>query len=61
MIDCIHNIQPAQARIVYKNGSTELVSNVTKIYINESTYVLQTYSGSVILALSDVAKIETKR
>ena len=60
MIDCIYNSQAAQATIVYKDGSTELVNNVTKAYINENTYVLQGYSGSVILTLSDVVKIEMK-
>lgn len=60
MIDCINNSQAAQATIVYKDGSTELVNNVTKAYINENTYVLQGYSGSVILTLSDVVKIEMK-
>lgn len=60
MIDCICNSQPAQATIVYKNGSTELVNNVTKVYINDNTYVLQCCSESVILALADVIKIEMK-
>lgn len=60
MIDCIYNSQPAQATIVYKDGSTELVNNVTKAYINENTYVLQCCSESVILTLSDVIKIEMK-
>lgn len=60
MMSCICNSQPAQATIVYKNGSTELVNNVTKAYINENTYVLLCYSGSVILSLSDVIKIEMK-
>lgn len=60
MIDCINNSQPAQATIVYKDGSTELVNNVTKAYINENTYILQCYSESVILTLSDVVKIDMK-
>lgn len=60
MIGCICNSQPAQATVVYKNGSTELVHNVTKVYINENTYIFQCSSGSVILTLSDVVKIETK-
>lgn len=60
MIDCVYNSQAARAKIVYKDGSTELVNNVTKAYINENTYVLQSYSGSVILTLSDVVKIEMK-
>jgi hypothetical protein len=60
MIDCIYNSQAAQATIVYKDGSTELVNNVTKAYINENTYVLQCYSESVILTLSDVVKIDMK-
>lgn len=60
MIGCICNSQPAQATVVYKNGSTELVHNVTKVCINENTYILQCSSGSVILTLSDVVKIETK-
>lgn len=58
MIDCICNSQPAQATIVYKNGSTELLNNVTKVYINENTYVLQCCKGSVILTLSTIKKIE---
>lgn len=61
MIDCIYNSQPAQATIVYKDGSTELVNNVTKAYINENTYILRGTSESVILTLSDVVKIEMKR
>ena len=60
MIDCINNSQPALATIVYKDGSTELVRNVTKIYINENTYILRCSSGSVILTLSDVVKIKTE-
>ena len=58
MIDCIYNSQPAQATIVYKDGSTELVNNVTKAYINENTYILQGTSKSVILTLSVIKKIE---
>lgn len=60
MIDCIRNSQPAKATIVYKNGLVEQVNNVTKAYINENTYVLQCFSKSVILTLSDVIKIEMK-
>lgn len=60
MIDCINSSQPAQATIVYKDGSTELVNNVMKVYINDNTYVLQCWSESVILALPDVVKIEMK-
>lgn len=47
MIGCINNSQPALATIVYKDGSTELVHNVTKIYINENTYILQCSSGGL--------------
>lgn len=61
MKDCICISPPAQATIVYKDGSTELVNNVTKVYINENTYVLQCYSGSVILTLSDVVRIKTSQ
>lgn len=65
MIDCINNSQPAQATIVYKNGSVELVNNVTEAYINENTYVIQSTSKqstskSIILTLSEVIKIEMK-
>lgn len=60
MIDCINNSQPAQATITYKDGSTELVNNVTKAYINDNTYILQCCCESVILNLSDVVKIEMK-
>lgn len=60
MIDCINNSQPAQATIVYRSGLIERVNNVTKAYINENTYVLQGWNKTVILTLSDVAKIEMK-
>ena len=60
MIDCIYNSQAAQTTIVYKDGSTKLVNNVTKAYMNENAYVLQSYSGSVILTLSEVVEIEMK-
>lgn len=60
MTNCIYNDQPTQAKIVYRNGSIELVNNVTKAYINENTYVIQSTSGSVILTISEVIKIEMK-
>lgn len=60
MIDCVYNSQAARAKIVYKDGSIEFMNNVTKVYINENTYVLQSYSGPVILTLSNVVKIDMK-
>lgn len=63
MTNCIYNDQPTQAKqakIVYRNGSIELVNNVKKAYINENTYVIQSTSGSVILTLSEVIKIDMR-
>lgn len=60
MTNCIYNDHPTQATIVYKNGSTESVDNVTKAYINENAYVIQSTSGSVILTISEVIKIEMR-
>ena len=60
MTNCVYNDQPTQAKIVYRNGSIELVNNVKEAYINENTYVIQSTSGSVILTLSEVIKIDMR-
>lgn len=56
--NCINNSQPAIATITYLDDSIERVFDVERAFINDSSYVLNCTSKSVILTLSVIKKIE---